>query len=131
VIVPPTTGFGAKLTSDTTGANTVRVAVLVTPFAEPEMVTARLAGTGLVVMMKFGEAVAPAGTVTEAGMVTLGSLLESVTTMPPVGAAPVSVIEFIPVIPEPPSTDVGESTTADIAATLPDVTVKVAVRMPL
>jgi hypothetical protein len=81
-------------------------------------------------MMKFGEAVAPAGTVTEAGMVTLGSLLESVTTMPPVGAAPVSVIEFIPVIPEPPSTDVGESTTAEIAAPA-GVTVKIAVWVPL
>ncbi len=93
-LAPPTTGLGERLTSVGTGANTVRVPVLVTPPAAAEIVTVRLVPTGVVVMMKDGDCVCPAATVTVAGKVTLGSLLESVTTTPPVGARWESVTVF-------------------------------------
>jgi hypothetical protein len=56
----------------------------------------------------------PAGTVTEAGVVAADLLLLRVTTAPPEGAAPVSVI--VPWEVEPPATDVGIKATELIAA---------------
>ena len=53
--------------------------------------------------------VAPAATVTDAGTVALVELELSVTAMPPVGAAPLSVT--VPVELVPPRTDVGETVT--------------------
>jgi hypothetical protein len=48
--------------------------------------------TAATVAAKFAD-VAPEGTVTDAGTTTAASLLPSVTTIPPVGAAAVSVTE--------------------------------------
>ena len=58
--------------------------------------------------------VLPAGTVTLAGTVAAGLLLESVTTAPPVGATAVRLT--VPVTVEPPSTEVADNTTLDSAA---------------
>jgi hypothetical protein len=101
----------ARLSSDTCGAKTVRVAEFEIPLAIAEMVTGRLAPTGVVVMTKVGDTVWPADTVTVAGSVTLGLLLERVTMTPPAGAGCVRVTELEPVIPDPPRTDVGERPT--------------------
>jgi hypothetical protein len=124
---PPTRETGARFRSDTAGATTVRLAVLVTPPELAEMVTARLVATGVVVMINVGETVVPAATVTEAGRVTLGSLLLSATTMPPLGAGPFSETVFEPVMLEPPSTEVGDSDTADTETVEGGVRVRVAV----
>jgi hypothetical protein len=105
---PPTTEAGANETIDTVGAKTVNVAVLVTLAALAEIVTGRFAATGVVLMMNVGDTVAPAATVTDAGTLTLGSLLLKVTTMPPLGAGPLTDTVFVPITPEPPSTEVGD-----------------------
>ena len=52
------------------------------------MVTVVLAVTAVVVIVKLGETVAPAATVTEDGSVVLGSLLARLTTAPAAGAGP-------------------------------------------
>jgi hypothetical protein len=70
--------------------------------------------------------VEPAGTVTFAPTcATAVSLLDSVTTAPPAGAAPVRVT--VPVEPEPPVTVVGFSVTDDKVTTAAGLTVSVAV----
>jgi hypothetical protein len=130
-LMPPTMGFGVRFNSDMTGASTVSVAVLVTPFAEAEMVTGRLAGTGVVVITNVGDTVAPGATVTEAGKVTLESLLVRDTTRPPAGAGPTSETELEPVMPEPPSWDVGESDTDDSEKAEGGVSVRIAVTVTL
>ena len=75
-----------------------------------EIVTEVGAATDVVVIVNTGEAVAPAATVTEAGTVALGSLLERATLIPPAGAGPFSVTLFA-VVEAPPTTDVGDSVT--------------------
>jgi hypothetical protein len=122
-------GFGVRFSSDITGASTVSVAVLVTPFAEAEIVTGRFVGTGVVVITNVGDTLALAATVTEAGRVTLESLLVRDTTTPPAGAGAVSETVFEPVIPEPPSWDVGESDRADSEKLAGGVTFRVAFAM--
>jgi hypothetical protein len=107
----------------------VRVADLLLLLAVAVIVTERLADTGAVLITNVGETVAPAATVTEAGSVTLGSLLESVTTMPPAGAGPVSDTVLVPVIAEPPSTVEGERLTAETKTLGGGVTVRVAVAL--
>jgi hypothetical protein len=71
------------------------------------MVTVVFAPTGVVAMLKSGDAVEPPGIVTEAGTVTPASLLASATTTPPAGAGPFSVTLF-EVVEPPPLTDAGE-----------------------
>ncbi len=58
-------------------------------------------------IVKYGETVAPAATLTEAGVVTRGSPLDRFTTTPPAGATPLSVTLFN-VVEAPPTTDVGD-----------------------
>ena len=98
-----------------------------TPPALAEIVTERLAATGVVVMMNCGDVLDPAATVTDAGTVTLGSLLLNVTTRPPLGAGPVNDTVFVPVTPEPPTIDVGDNDTAATDTDDGGVTVSVAV----
>ena len=74
-----------------------------------EIVTEVGAATAVVVIVNTGEAVTPAATVTEAGTVALGSLLDSVTTAPPAGAGLFSVTLFN-AVETPPTTDVGDKT---------------------
>jgi hypothetical protein len=79
--------------------------------------------TSVVVMLKFGDLRAPAGTVTVAGGDATGFELASVTTAPPGGAGPVSVTK-LPVVVPPPTTLVGDSVSDAIAG---GFTVRVAV----
>ena len=82
---------------------------MLTPPAVTVIVDDVVADTALVDTVKF-TVVAPAGTVTLAATVAAVVLLEdSVTTVPPAGAGPFSVI--VPVLDVPPFTDVGFSTT--------------------
>jgi hypothetical protein len=77
-------------------------------------------------MANAAEVVVPAGTVTEAGTVTLGSLLAKATVMPPAGAGALSATLLLPVADTPPTTDFGDSV-MDESATIPaGVTVNVA-----
>jgi hypothetical protein len=79
------------------------------------MVTAVELTTALVVIENVA-LVAPASTVTLAGTCAAAVLLlDSVTTAPPVGAAPLSVT--VPVDPAPPTTLVGVTAT-ELSATL-------------
>jgi hypothetical protein len=121
--LPPSTEVGFRLTDVSVAAVTVSVAVRVAPLHVPEIVTDVLLATGLVVTVKV-TVVAPAATVTLPGTWAAPVLLlESVTTAPPAGAAPLSVT--FPVDAFPPSTDVGLRVT-DV--TVAAVTVSVAVR---
>ena len=70
--------------------------------------------------------VLPAGTVTDAGTVTYDELSDSVTTAPPVGAAPVSVT--VPCEGLPPVTLAGLKLT-ELRVAAAGVTVSVAVRV--
>src|SRR5947207_10065235 len=78
------------------------------------MVTDALAATLLVVIVNAGETVAPAATVTDGGTVALGALLLSVTTAPPAGAGALRVT-VLSVVDPPPTTEVGDKVTAEIA----------------
>jgi len=90
---------------------TVSVAVFVVPPNAPVIVTSVEAPTAVVVTLKFA-LVAPAATVTLAGrLATARLLLDSVTTAPPAGAAPVNVA--VPCDALPPVTLVGLSAMLD------------------
>ena len=87
---------------------TDKLAVLLTPPAVTVIVDDVDAFTVLLVTVKV-TLVAPAGTVTDAATVAAVVLLDfSVTTVPPAGAGPFSVI--VPVLEAPPFTVVGFST---------------------
>ena len=87
---------------------TVRLAVRIAPLYEAVIVTLLCAETADVVIVKLGDEVAPAATVTLAGGTTPGSLLDRFTTVPPAGAGPFSVTLFN-VVEAPPVTDAGDS----------------------
>jgi hypothetical protein len=88
------------------------------------MVTSVDAATAPVPRLKLA-LVAPAATVTLAGTVAAGSLLESGTCAPPAGAGPFSVT--VPVEEPPPVTLAGLRLSEE---TLGGTTVSVAVRVP-
>ena len=71
------------------------------------MVTGVVIATAVVVMANAGEIEAPADTVTEAGTTAATLLLVSVTSAPPAGAGPLSVMVFW-VVGVPPATDWGD-----------------------
>jgi hypothetical protein len=84
---------------------TCRLAFLVTPPTEAEMLTVEVCPTGLVVTPKLA-VIAPAATVTLAGTVaTVGWLLVRPTAKPPEGAGPLRVT--LPITVAPPGTLVG------------------------
>lgn len=114
--IPPTTLVGFTESEESVGAGggagvTVSEADLVTPPYVPEMLTVVDAATAFVLTINVA-LVAPAATVTLDGTVaTLELLLESVTTAPPEGAAPLSVT--VPVEEFPPVTFVGLTETEE------------------
>ena len=107
---PPATLVGFRLKEDIPWVFTLRVAVSTTGPSVPVIVTATEVLTGTVVIAKVA-VVAPAATVTLPGIVTDELLDDSFTTIPPVGAFPLSVT--VPVEDAPPTTDVGETVTLD------------------
>ena len=87
----------------------------VVPFAEVKMVAVALAPeTVLIVKVAL---VCPATTVTFAGTVAAALLLDNATTVPPVGAAAVSVT--VPVELAPPITVLGLSVSDEGTGTTP------------
>jgi hypothetical protein len=103
---------------------TVKVAVLVVPLYDPEMVTGVEVPTANVVTVKVTE-LAPAGTSTVAGTVAANVLLlESATRVPPVGAFTVSFT--VPVEVAGAFTLVGLKLTADREVFVLGVTVRFA-----
>ena len=102
--VPPVTDVGEKVRVERTGALTVRTAVAEVLPTEAVIVGAVLDATGVVVIWKVA-AVAPAATVTVAGVTALGSLEDKATLHPPVGAGAVKVT--VPVEEVPPVTVLG------------------------
>jgi hypothetical protein len=120
--VPPFTVVGFNVKELTVGAVTVSDAVLETVPSLEVIVTMALDATAEVVIVKLA-VVKPAVTVALAGTSAADVLLlDSVTTAPPGGAAPVKVI--VPVDEVLPTTDVGFTVAVDNAAA---VTVRVAV----
>src|SRR5207245_10942675 len=91
---PPTTAAGHGATEITPTGWSSRVAVLLTPLYPAKIVTGVVAETDDVVIVKTGDAVAPAATVTEAGTPTPRSLVDKLTTMPPAGAGAVRFTLF-------------------------------------
>ena len=110
VLFPPVTVLGDRVRAPNLGEFTTSFAVLDTPLKTAEIVTVVWAVTGVVVMGNAGETIAPAGTVTEAGVAAAAAseLLRS-TTKPPVGAALPSVT--VPLLDVPPMTLAGETDT--------------------
>ena len=80
------------------------------------MVIVVVAATGEVEMANTGDVVAPAGTVTETGTVTPGSLLLRSTVAPPAGAGPFSVTRLFPAVVTPPTTEAGDNANVDIVS---------------
>ena len=113
-VLPPVTLVGLSVREDKLAGGggggtgvTASAAVRVTPPKAAEMVTLLVIGTETVLMAKVA-LVAPAATVTLAGVeATLGALLDSVTTAPPLGAALLRVT--VPCEELPPTTLAGLS----------------------
>ena len=102
---PPVTVEGFRVTPESdAGRAIVRSDVLVTPPATALIVATVAVETAVVATVNVA-VVAPAFTVTLAGRVADRLLLERATVVPPVGAAPVSVM--VPVEELPPTTVVG------------------------
>jgi hypothetical protein len=109
VETPPTTDVGERTTESSAIVFTVKVALLLTPFKVAVIVTVAVAETDEVVIVKTGDDVAPAATVTDAGTPTPPSLLDKFTTTPPAGAATLKVT-LLRVVEVPPNTEVGDRT---------------------
>jgi len=132
-VLPPVTVEGLSVILCSVAGVIVRVVVTGVPVRVAEMVAEVLAFTDKVVMLKFAE-VFPAGTVTVDGGVAFALLDANFTTIPAVGAAPLSVT--VPVEGVPPVTEVGETATLTKAGgvtvrvpvfeTVPNVPVRVA-----
>jgi hypothetical protein len=106
-LLPPVTVAGLRVRVDRAGGFTVSVPVLLTPPADAVTTTAVWFATGVVVIVNVADVV-PAATVTVAGTCAVDALLlDSATTVPPVGAAAFSVT--VPVDDAPPITEVGLS----------------------
>ena len=118
---PPTTEVGLRTSDEAVGAVIVRFAVADWPFAEAVIVAVALAATGVVETVNVA-LVPPEATVTEAGTVAETLLLERLTTNPPAAAGLDRVT--VPVLEEPPTTEVGLRTSVEIAGA---VMVRVAV----
>jgi hypothetical protein len=114
---PPTTVVGDNATESNATGLSVRMAVLVTLLNVAEIVTMTVAETDEVVIVNAADAVAPAGTVTEAGTPTPGLLLVKLTLIPPAGAGPVRFTLFN-VVETPPTTVVGDNATESNASGL-------------
>jgi len=100
----PTTDAGFRVKPVTTGAVTIRVAVLETPLRVAVIVGDSFTFGRKVVDVNVA-VVAPAAMVTDAGGVVCELEAERLTTMPPVGAA--LLIVTVPVVLLPPRTVVG------------------------
>lgn len=101
---PPTTVVGASVNDNNTGGLTVRFADVELP-PKLAVIEARIwVETASVFTVKLA-LVLPAATITEAGTVAQLWLLDSCTTIPPVGAAALSTT--FPVDGDPPPTLVG------------------------
>ncbi|MDA1325205.1 MAG: hypothetical protein O3C34_10690 [Proteobacteria bacterium] len=112
--LPPTTLVGLTDNPDSSGGggSNVRVALRLEP-RMPEIVSPSVVFSGITLVFTVKLAlVAPAGTVTLVGTVAATLLLDSVTTAPPLGAAPLKVT--VPVTGLPPTTLVGLTDNAEI-----------------
>src|SRR6266850_2299323 len=116
--LPPVTLAGLMPSDEITAGSTVSEALCVPPPYEPEIVTTADVATALVVTLKLA-LVAPLGTVTLAGTVAAGLLLDSVTCAPPAGAGPFSVT--VPVAEAPPVRLAGLTASAEITGVAADV----------
>jgi len=107
-LVPPITEVGLRVTPLRTGAVTAIVVVFVVLPSVALIVAEILAVTGVVAVVNVPD-VFPTATVTDDGTVTplATSLLDRLTTVPPVGAAADNVT--VPVELVPPATEVGLS----------------------
>jgi len=100
VDAPELTLVGLQARAETsTRATSVRVAVFEAPFRVAVMVADCVVVTVPTVAVKVVE-VLVAGTVTDAGTVSAGLLLESATALPPVGAASLRVTVQVVAAPE-------------------------------
>lgn len=98
---PPVTLAGLTLSAEAAGGSTVSVTLCEPPPLEAVMLALVDAATALVATLNVA-LVAPAATVTLAGTVAAGLLLESATCAPPAGAGPPRMT--VPVTEVPPVT---------------------------
>ena len=108
--MPPTTVAGFTPSDRTDGAFIVRVPAFEMPLKVAEIVASFCALTALVFTANVAE-LWPAATVTDAGTVATVTLLDTLTTKPPVGASPLK--ETVPTDELPPRTELGEKVTDD------------------
>ena len=112
-VLPPTTDVGFSDRPDRVAALIVSVAVFDVP-ADVAVIVAEVFEFTAMVVTVNGTVEAPAGTVTDASTVAFVLLEESVTTVPPGPAFPLSVT--VPVDEVPPVTVVGLSDSPDSVA---------------